>query len=73
MILKSWTFAIFEIIWCEIAGQRRIAVDGCMDGWVEVKAVLRIAYSDQKLAQTWCVALFFFSVAVQAPSLSRDK
>jgi hypothetical protein len=24
-------------------------MDGWMDGWVEVKAVLRIAYSNQKL------------------------
>jgi hypothetical protein len=27
-------------------------MDGWMDGWVEVKAVLRIAYSNQKLRQT---------------------
>jgi hypothetical protein len=29
-------------------------MDGWMDGWVGVKAVLRIAYSNQKLAQTNC-------------------
>ena len=26
-------------------------MNGCMNGWVEIKAVLRIAYSDQKIGR----------------------
>jgi hypothetical protein len=30
-------------------------MDGWMDGWVEVKAVLRIAYSNQKKTSVFCI------------------
>jgi hypothetical protein len=43
-------FSIFQTFELLIAstGAPKIHVTGCVDGWVGVKAVLRIAYSNQK-------------------------